>query len=96
MMLLNALRSTYVAIGSFVSASLISIVGGGVATSKFHDAFTVFAILALVVGLFGAAGLVWACVNLLGATRLALMNMTDEAMGIAQRESARGKTLPPG
>lgn len=96
-MLLNALRSTYVAIGSFVSASLISIIGGGVATStKLHDAFTIFAGLALVVGLFGAAGLVWACFNLLGATRLALLNMTDEALAIALREKVREGALPPG
>lgn len=89
LMLLNALRADYVAIGSFVSASLISILGAGVASSSLHDLFPVFAGLALVVGVFGAVAIVVACLNLLGATRLALLNMSDEAAAIEKREQAR-------
>ena len=88
-MLLNALRSAYVAIGSFVSASLISILGAGVASSALRAAFPFFAGAALCVGVVGAGGIVWACVNLLGATRLALLNMTEEAELIRARERAR-------
>jgi hypothetical protein len=88
-MLLNALRAAYVAIGSFVSASLISILGAGVASSSLRAAFVFLAGLALLVGVFGAAALVWACINLLGATRLALVNMTEEAEVIRDREAAR-------
>jgi hypothetical protein len=88
-MLLNALRSAYVAIGSFVSASLISILGAGVAASSLHAAFTTLAGLALLVGFCGAGGMVWACLNLLGATRLALLNMTEEAELVRHRERAR-------
>jgi hypothetical protein len=95
-MLLNALRAAYVAIGSFVSASLISILGAGVASSSLRAAFTFLAGLALVAGVIGAAGMVWACVNLLGATRLALLNMSEEAAQIHKRESARGADAPPG
>jgi hypothetical protein len=87
-MLLNGLRSAYVAIGSFVSASLISILGAGVAASSYHTAFTVLATLALGVGVVGAAGMVWASVNLLGATRLAMLNMSEEAELIYAREQA--------
>jgi hypothetical protein len=94
--LLNALRSAYVAIGSFVSASLISILGAGVAASSYHEAFHVLAGIALVVGVFGAMGLVSACVNLLGATRLAMLNMTEEAQAITRRELAHDQALPPG
>jgi hypothetical protein len=89
-MLLNALRAAYVAIGSFVSASLISILGAGVAASSLHAAFPFLAGLALVAGVVGAAGIVWACVNLLGATRLALLNMSEEAEQIHRREHVRG------
>jgi hypothetical protein len=88
-MLLTGLRSAYVAIGSFVSASLISIVGAGVAASTIHDAFAYFAALALAVGVVGAGGMVWASVNLLGATRLAMFNMSEEAELIYARERAR-------
>jgi hypothetical protein len=95
-MLLNALRTAYIAIGSFVSASLISILGAGVAASKYHDAFHYLAGLALVIGLVGATGLVFACVNLLGATRLALLNMTEEAEAILKREEKREQAGAPG
>jgi hypothetical protein len=100
-LLLNALRAAYVAIGSFVSASLISILGAGVASSSLRAAFTFLAGLALLVGVFGAAGMVWACVNLLGATRLALLNMTEEAEAIRRREggvrgAAAGAPHAPG
>jgi hypothetical protein len=93
-MLLNGLRSAYVAIGSFVSASLISILGAGVAASSFHDAFAWFAALALGVGCVGAGGMVWASVNLLGATRLAMMNMSDEAELVYAREQKRVAGAP--
>jgi Protein of unknown function (DUF2721) len=87
----NGLRAAYVAIGSFVSASLISILGAGVAasSSSFHDVFQVFALLALSVGVVGACGMVWASVNLLGATHLAMLNMNDDAELIYARERAR-------
>jgi len=94
-MLLNGLRAAYVAIGSFVSASLISILGAGVASSSLRAAFTFLAGLALVAGVVGAAGMVWACVNLLGATRLALLNMSEEAAQIHQRELERASSPSP-
>jgi hypothetical protein len=87
-MLLNAMRSAYVAIGCFVTASLISILGAGVAASHLHDSFPAFAGLALTVGVFGAAGIVSASVNLLGATRLALLNINEEAEAIFARDAA--------
>ena len=93
-MLLNGLRSAYVAIGSFVSASLISILGAGVAASQYHAAFHYFAALALGVGCVGAGGMVWASVNLLGATRLAMLNMSDEAELIYAREQKRVAGAP--
>lgn len=90
-MLLNALRSAYVAIGSFVTASLISILGAGIAASSFHDLFVAFAGLALAVGVFGAGGIVSASVNLLGATRLALVNLNEEVEVILKRDAALSK-----
>jgi hypothetical protein len=94
-LLLDGLRSAYVAIGSFVSASLISILGAGVAASAFHELFHYLAALALGVGVIGAAGMVWASVNLLRATRLAMMNMTDEAELVYSREQQRGVAATP-
>ena len=94
-MLLNGLRSAYVAIGSFVSASLISILGAGVAATPYHWAFTFFAVLALAVGVVGASGMVWASVNLLGATRLAMLNMSEEAELVYAREQQHNAGTAP-
>ena len=95
-LLLNGLRSAYVAIGSFVSASLISILGAGVAASPYHAAFGFFAALALGVGVVGAGGMVWASFNLLRATRLAMLNMSDEAELIYARDKAGAPAAPVG
>jgi Protein of unknown function (DUF2721) len=85
-MLLTALHAAYVAMGSFSSASLISILGAGLASSSFVIAFRVLVALSLAVGFVGAGGLVWACFNLLGATRLAMLTISEEAAVIRERE----------
>src|SRR5258708_34042541 len=68
-MLLNGLRAAYVAIGSFLSAGLISLLGAGVASSSLRAAFTFLSGLAPFPGGVGAAGMVWASCNLLVARR---------------------------
>ena len=91
-LLLGALRAAYTAIGSFASASLISILGAGIAaTAAPQLGFHVMAGLALVVGVVGAAALVIACARLMAATRLSMMNMAEEAALIRKHE----ETLPP-
>ncbi len=84
-MLLGGLRAAYVALGSFASASLISILGAGLAATQLETAFHVLAFVALVIGFVGAGGLVWACIRLMGATRLSMLNMTEEAALIRSR-----------
>ena len=92
-LLLRGLRSAYVGIGSFASASLISILGAGLATTPLHLGFELLAALALAVGFVGAAGLLLACVRLLAATRLSMQNMEEEAALIRSREQTA--SAPP-
>jgi hypothetical protein len=92
-LLLAALRAAYLAIGSFASASLISILGAGIAaTTSPGFGFHAMAALALAVGIVGASALVVACARLLTATRLSMLNMAEEAALIRKHEA----TLPPG
>lgn len=91
LLLLGALRAAYTAIGSFASASLISILGAGLANTSLAIGFHVLAALALAVGVLGASALVVACARLLAATRLSLQNMAEEAALIRKHE----ETLPP-
>ncbi len=88
-LLLGALRMEYVALGSFISASIISIVGAGLASQALHSAEVVLIALALFVGIVGASSLVAGCVKLFRATRLSMMNIAEEAEIIRQREARR-------
>jgi hypothetical protein len=90
-LLLGALHASYVAIGSFASASLISILGAGLASTSLSFGFHVMAALALAVGVLGASALVVACTRLLAATRLSMLNMSEEAALIRTHAQA----LPP-
>jgi hypothetical protein len=85
-LLLKGLRAAYVALGSFASASLISILGAAMAGSALHFGFHLLSALALGVGFIGAGGLVTACLKLLQATRLSMLNMSEEAALIRARE----------
>jgi len=84
--LLGGLRAAYVALGSFASASLISILGAGLAGSALHVGFHALGALALAVGCVGAGGLVTACLKLFQATQLSMLNMSEEAALIRARE----------
>jgi Protein of unknown function (DUF2721) len=98
LMLLRALHSIYVALGCFASASLISIVGAGLAQSPFTVLSRVMVALGLAAGFIGAGGLVWGSTNLLHATRLSLQNISEEAALIRKREelnATAGTITPP-
>ena len=55
-LLLSALRAAYTAIGAFASASLISILGAGLASTSLNVGFHAMAALALAVGVRGRVG----------------------------------------
>ena len=93
-LLLSALRAAYVALGSFAGASLISIVGAGLASTRFEFWFRATTALALLVGFVGAGGLIWSCFNLFRATRLSMMNISEEAALIRERHKGRQRATP--
>ncbi len=88
-MLLHGLGAAYVALGSFATASLISILGAALASSSFHAGFEVAVALALGAGILGAGGLVTGCFNLFRATRLSMLNIAAEAAMIRARFDPR-------
>lgn len=93
LLLLTALRGAYVALASFAAASLISIVGAGLAPTNFKMASHLTVALALVVGFVGVGGIVTACTHLFRATRLSLLNISEEAALIRSREAERLRKL---
>ncbi|MGZ4967164.1 MAG: DUF2721 domain-containing protein [Chthoniobacterales bacterium] len=89
LLLLTALKGAYVALASFAAASLISIVGAGFASFTLAAASHITVTLALVVGFIGVGGIVVACLHLFRATRLSLLNISEEAALIRKRETSR-------
>ena len=78
-LLLRALRSFYMSLGSFAAATLISLVGSILAVSALHVAFMAIAFLALLSGTVGVAGLVVGCIVMVKETRLAIRSLAEEA-----------------
>jgi hypothetical protein len=89
-LLLTALRSIYIALAAFASATLVTLLGAGMATV--HEAFWLrfMASLGLLLGLAGVGGLVVGCANLFRATQLSLVNIREEAALIRRRRDGTG------
>jgi len=86
-LLLGALRSIYIALAAFASATLVTLLGAGLATV--HEAFWLrfMAWLGFSLGSVGVGGLVFGCANLFRATQLSLVNIREEAGLIRRRHN---------
>ena len=87
-LLLHALRAFYLALGSFAAAALVSLLGASVAASANHILFRIALNLALVTGTVGVSGLVFGCILLVGETRLAVQNVSEEAAMVRDKYKA--------
>lgn len=79
LLLLRAMRFFYGSIGAFAAASLVSVLGASLATSKYQTPFEAFAAISFAAGAVGFVALVMGCAFLVSETRLALQSMTEEA-----------------
>jgi hypothetical protein len=86
--LLTALHAIYFALASFASATLVTLLGAVITIVSDGIWVQAMAVLGLVLGFFGAGGLVMACVSLFRTTQLSLVNIRDEAIVIRRRSSA--------
>jgi len=89
--LLRALHSIYIALGSFAAATLVTLLGAGLAI--FHNSVwnQVSVMTGTVLGIVGVGGLVYGSMNLLAATRLSLYNLREEAGLIRDRQGRKTK-----
>jgi hypothetical protein len=95
-LLLTALHSIYLALAAFSSATLVTLLGAGFAA--FHGGIWVHVLAAvgLLLGFFGAGGLVLGCANLFHATQLSLVNIRDEAAAVRERFATSRREGPAG
>ena len=88
-MLLSAMRWIYMAMGAFVSASLVTLVGA--VAGQLGNALIMRIVIGagLLLGFAGVTGLVRGCIHLFHTTQLSLLNIRDEAEAIRQRHQKR-------
>ena len=78
-LVLRALNFFYMSLGSFAAAALISLFGSAFTAAGPHLVFTFIAVLGLLSGTVGVAGLVFGCTIMVQETRLAIQNLAEEA-----------------
>lgn len=95
--LMRALSSFYLAVGCFASASLVSLLGAGIAATGLHLASRLLQILAVLVGVVGVSGIVHGCYLLLQESQLVILNLQEEAdyVRARRRERLAASTVPP-
>jgi Protein of unknown function (DUF2721)/Protein of unknown function (DUF3040) len=85
-LLLSSLRWIYVALGAFVAATLVTLLGAVAGQSGSEFAMHIVIAVGLVLGAIGVIGLIGGCVNLFHATQLSLINIHEEAATIRARQ----------
>jgi Protein of unknown function (DUF2721) len=80
-LVLRALKLFYMSLGSFAGAALISLFGSVFTASGQHLSFNFIALLGLLAGTVGVAGLVTGCTIMMRETRLAIKNLEEETQG---------------
>jgi len=85
-LLLTALRAIYFALAAFASATLVTLLGAGLGALLGGLWVHAMAMVGLLLGFFGAGGLVVGCVSLFRATQLSLVNIREEAAMIRERQ----------
>ena len=89
MLLMSALGSIYVALGSFALATLVSLLGAAFVSIAGELLFRILAAFGFTLGVVGVTGLVFGCARLFRATQLSLLNIREEAAAIRDRRAQR-------
>jgi hypothetical protein len=88
-LLMGALASIYVALGSFALATLVSLLGAALVSVAGQFLFRILATVGFILGVVGVTGLVFGCARLFHATQLSLVNIREEAEVIRRRRAER-------
>ena len=90
LLLLRALRCVYVALGAFAAATLVTLLGAGLAREG-EFWFRCLAGFGLLLGFVGVGGLVLGSTQLFRATMISLANIREEAALIRDRQARRAQ-----
>jgi hypothetical protein len=95
-LLLHSLRLFYLSLGSFAAASLVSVIGAGVANATSGLVLRAFVFISTAAGVVGVGSLVFGCTVLVRETRLAVYSITEEANILGERFSGVGTQVKNG
>jgi hypothetical protein len=88
LLILQALRSFYVALGAFASAAFVSLLGAVLAPAALQHAVILLEVAGVTAGLIAVSALVNGSVLLLRETRIAVQVMNERAATIRERVAA--------
>ena len=91
-LLLRALKWIYTSLGAFAAAALVTLLGAVFGQIGHEAAVHVVVNAGLALGVVGVTGLVGGCVNLLHATQLSLVNISEEAASIRERQERQRRS----
>jgi hypothetical protein len=89
LMLIQALRSFYLALGAFSSAALLSVIGAVLISLRVQRLVLSFEIVAAVAGSIAVIALVQGCALLVRETRIAVQGIRIRAAGVRERIARR-------
>jgi hypothetical protein len=95
LMLLMAMRLFYLSLGSFASATLVSVIGAVMASAGQRLILQAVEVVAAVAGIFGVGGLVFGSAFLVRDTRLAVLNLSEEGDMLRARLARPTGARPP-
>ena len=87
-LLLRALHAIYVALGAFSGATLVTLLGAGLAPYQGAIWFRILVWMGMGLGFVGVGGLMLGSANLFRATQLSLINIREEAALIRERQAS--------
>lgn len=91
LLLLKALRSIYVALGSFAAATLVTLVAAVLEQAHLANWYRPLTITGLMAGSVGVGTLIIGAILLFQATRLSLASISEEACMIRKRQAERSQ-----
>ena len=91
-LLARSLASYYLAVGSFASASLVSLLGAGLTAEGLLLPSRLMQFLAVLVGVVGVSGIVHGCFLLLQESTLTIQNLREESEVVVTRRKLRLET----
>lgn len=91
LLLVNALRFIYVAIGAFAAASLVTLLGVGADQLGLPFLLHIIMFMGLLLGMAGVGGLIVGCLNLFKATEISLVNIREEAELIRAQQQIKSR-----